>query len=115
MSALRRKFTAEFKHEAVALAPRSGRSAHQGAQEVGVSQTALRHWLREATRAASGPNGFPAGEARKALRREVERLRMERDLLKKAAVGSSGACNSDLQYSRRRLKSQRLPRTLIQP
>jgi transposase-like protein len=82
MSALRRKFTAEFKHEAVALAPRSGRSAHQGTQEVGVSQTALRHWLREATRAASGPNGFPAGEARKALRREMERLRMERDLLK---------------------------------
>jgi putative transposase len=71
-----------IKHEAVALAPRSGRSAHQGAQEVGVSQTALRHWLREATRAASGPNGFPAGEARKALRREMERLRMERDLLK---------------------------------
>ena len=29
-------------------------------------------------------------------------------------VGSGGACNSCLQYSRRRLKPQCLPRTLIQ-
>jgi transposase len=102
MSALRRKFTSEFKHEAVALAPRSGRSAHQGTQEVGVSQTALRHWLREATRAASGPNGFPAGEARKALRREMERLRMERDLLKKAAAFFANESRGALPSFRRR-------------
>jgi transposase-like protein len=54
MSALRRKFTSEFKQEAVALVQRSGRSANQVAQELGVSQTALSHWLREATRAAYG-------------------------------------------------------------
>jgi len=86
MSALRRKFTSEFKQEAVALVQRSGRSANQVAQELGVSQTALSHWLREATHAASGPNGFQAAEELKALRREVERLRMERDILKKAAA-----------------------------
>jgi transposase len=86
MSALRRKFTAEFKQEAVALVQRSGRSANQVAQELGVSQTALSHRLREATRAASDPNGFRAAEELKALRREVERLRMERDILKKAAA-----------------------------
>lgn len=86
MSVLRRKFTSEFKQEAVALVRRSGRSANQVAQELGVSQTALSHWLREATRAASGPNGFHTVEELKALRREVERLRMERDILKKAAA-----------------------------
>ena len=86
MSALRRKFTSEFKQEAVTLVQRSGRSANQVAQELGVSQTALSHWLREATRVASGPNGFHAVEELKALRREVERLRMERDILKKAAA-----------------------------
>ena len=83
MSALRRKFTSEFKQEAVALVQRSGRSANQVAQELGVSQTALSHWLREATRAASGPNGFQAAEELTALRREVERLRIERDYPKK--------------------------------
>ena len=35
-------------------------------------------------------------------------------LAKYAVAGSSGACNSGLQYSRRRLKPQRLPRTLVQ-
>src|SRR5713226_4597736 len=35
-------------------------------------------------------------------------------LAKKATVGSGGACNSGLQYSRRRLKPQRLPWTLVQ-
>ena len=47
MSALRRKFPSEFKQEAVALVQRSGQSANQVAQELGASQTALSHWLRE--------------------------------------------------------------------
>lgn len=70
----------------MALVQRSGRSANQVAQELGISQTALSHWLREATRTASGPTGFRAAEELKALRREVDRLRMERDILKKAAA-----------------------------
>jgi transposase-like protein len=82
----RRKFSSEFKQEAVALIQRSGQSANQVAKELGVSQTALSRWVREATRSASGPNGFQATEELKALRREVERLRMERDILKKAAA-----------------------------
>ena len=76
MSAPRPKFTSEFKQEAVALVRRSGQSANQVAKELGVSQTALRHWLREATRSASSPNGLQAAEELKVLRREVERLRM---------------------------------------
>jgi len=86
MSVPRRKFTAEFKQEAVALVRRSGQSANQVAKELGVSQTALSRWLREATRSTSGPNGFRAAAELKSLRREVERLRMERDILKKAAA-----------------------------
>ena len=82
----RRKFTTEFKQEAVALVRRSGQSANQAAKELGVSQTALSRWLREASSTRSGPNGFRAAEELKVLRREVERLRMERDILKKAAA-----------------------------
>ena len=81
----RRKFTTEFKQEAVALVRRSGQSANQVAKELGVSQTAVSRWLREASSPRSGPNGFRAEEL-KVLRREVERLRMERDILKKAAA-----------------------------
>ncbi|HEV8326400.1 MAG TPA: transposase [Nitrospiraceae bacterium] len=115
MGQQRRSFTPEFKQEAVDLCRRTGKSECQVAQELGVSQTALSHWLREATRAAAGPNGFQAAEELKALRREVERLRMERDILKKAAAGSTGESNTGLQYSRWRLKPQCLSRTLIQP
>ena len=67
MSAPRPKFTSEFKQEAVALVRRSGQSANQVAKELGVSQTALRHWLREATRSASSPNGLQAAEELKVL------------------------------------------------
>jgi len=60
----------EFKQEAVALVRRSGQSANQVAKELGVSQTALSHWLREATRSASSPNGLQAAEELKVLRRK---------------------------------------------
>ena len=48
------------------------------------------------------------------LTRELSEARMERDILKKPTVGSSGACNSCLQYSRQCLKPPRLPWTLVQ-
>lgn len=86
MGMQRRKFSSEFKQEAVALIQRSGQSANQVAKELGVSQTALSRWRREATSSAASPNGLRAAEELKALRREVERLRMERDILKKAAA-----------------------------
>ena len=86
MSLQRRKFTSEFKAEAVALVRRTGQSANQVAKELGISQTALSRWRREAARHPSGSNGVQAAEELHALRREVTRLRMERDILKKAAA-----------------------------
>jgi transposase len=86
MGMQRRRFSSEFKQEAVALVRRSGQSANQVAKELGVSQTALSRWLREAATPVSSPNGLRAAEELKSLRREVERLRMERDILKKAAA-----------------------------
>jgi transposase len=86
MSLQRRKFTSEFKAEAVALVRRTGQSANQVAKELGISQTALSRWLREAARHRSSLHGLHAAEELHALRREVTRLRMERDILKKAAA-----------------------------
>jgi len=110
----RRSFTPEFKQEAVDLCRRSGKSECQVARELGIPQPTFNRWMRHVAGAPLGSNSFLATEELKVLRREVEQLRMERDILKKAVVGSGGACNSCLQYSRRRLKPQRLPWTLVQ-
>ena len=114
MGKQRRSFTPEFKQQAVDLCRRSGKSECQGARELGISQPTFNRWMRQVAGAPQGSHSFLATEELKVLRREVEQLRMERDIFKKAVVGSTGQCNTGLQYSRSRLKSQRLPRTLIQ-
>ena len=115
----RRTFTREFKVEAEKLIQERGVTVAQAARDLGVHGTALRRWVQES--AADAPQAFPGQGQMKPeqaelarLRREIIKLKVERDILKKAAVGSSGACNSCLQYSRRRLKPQRIPGPLVQ-
>lgn len=87
----RRKFTREFKVEAVRLSRQPGRSVGEVAKSLDVGEGLLRRWRDEF--AAEGGSAFagsgkPTGleeEIRK-LRAEVERLRMEREILKKATV-----------------------------
>src|SRR5262245_46884331 len=86
----RRAFTAEFKAEAVRLTQVGGRSIAQVAKELDLTETALREWVRRAqVDAGAGPAGALATAEREELvrlRREVKRLEMEREILKKAAV-----------------------------
>lgn len=86
MSRARRVFSPEFKQEAVELVRRNGRSANQVATELGVNQTTLSRWKREAEATSSTGQTMPAAEELKQLRRENERLRMERDILKKSVA-----------------------------
>jgi transposase len=93
----RRQFTDEFKREAVALLVSSGRPLLQIAGELGISPSMLRNWRngsggRDAgsarppiPAAAPHPAADPAAELSR-LRRENDRLRMERDILKKAVA-----------------------------
>jgi transposase len=93
----RRQFTDEFKREAVALLVSSGQPLLQIASELGISPSMLRNWrnrsegrdARSARRPipASAPHLSldPAAEISR-LRRENDRLRMERDILKKAVA-----------------------------
>src|SRR6195256_6371098 len=94
MGQSRRQFTDEFKREAVALLASSGRPLTQIAGELGVAPSMLRNWRdRSGGRnagAAVGPNTpasaphsapDPAAEISR-LRRDNDRLRMERDILK---------------------------------
>lgn len=83
----RRAFTPEFKAEAVKVVRQSGRSVAEMARELGLTQTALRRWVDEAE-AAAQPGALKLEERAELaeLRREVVRLRMEREILKKAAA-----------------------------
>jgi transposase len=88
MGTQRRSVTPEFKQDAVDLVRRSGKSGCQVARELDIAQPTLNRWTRQAAATPLGSSGFLATEELKVLRREVEQLRMERDILKKTVVGS---------------------------
>ena len=78
-----RKFTEDFKHEAVRLVQTSGRTIEQIADDLGIGRSTLGKWIakhREADLLA-GPHEDTAKELAR-LRKENEILRAERDLLK---------------------------------
>ncbi len=87
----RRKFTREFKVEAVKLIRERGVTVAQAARDLGVHSTVLRRWVQEY--AADLQQAFPGQGQMKPeqeelarLRREVLKLKAERDILKKAAA-----------------------------
>jgi transposase len=86
----RRAFTKEFKAQAVRLVRDSGKSIGVLARELDLGETVLRTWIRQAeVDAGRGRPGALTTEEREEvtrLRREVRTLRMERDILKKAAA-----------------------------
>ncbi|HYR49409.1 MAG TPA: IS3 family transposase [Candidatus Eisenbacteria bacterium] len=83
----RRVHTREFKAEAVALVRTGGRNAGQVARELGLADSLVRTWVRQAeVDAGKGPAGAlttAEKEELSQLRREVKVLRMEREILKK--------------------------------
>ena len=82
----RRSFTSEFKQETVDLCRRTGKSECQVARELGIPQSTLNRWMRQAAVAPRGSHSFLATEELKVVRRELEQIRMERDILKKAVA-----------------------------
>ena len=95
MSGRRRSFTGDYKQQAVDLVTSSGRSVTSVANELGLRDSVLRRWVEKlaghAAAAAPGRTATPAAlpSADQAseiarLRQENERLRMERDILKKS-------------------------------
>ena len=85
----RRKFSEEFKREAVGLTRQPGSNITQIAQDLGVNANLLWRWRRELD--THGKKSFPgAGVARDeelvALKRELARVKKERDFLRDAAA-----------------------------
>ena len=86
----RRSFTDEFKAGAVRLVVDEGKTIPQVARDLDLTQSALRTWVERArTDAGKGKPGVLTTAEREelaALRKEVRTLRVERDILKKAAA-----------------------------
>lgn len=86
----RRKFTDEFKDEAVNLITEQGYSIAEAARSLGVNANLLGRWKKERENPAEEPaeaGGMTALQAElKRLRKENKQLRMEREILKKAAA-----------------------------
>ena len=83
----RRKFSREFKVEAVKLITEQHYTISEASRNLGVVTSVLRRWKRELEAEAAGTRLSPDERAELAqLRREVKTLRQEREILKKAAA-----------------------------
>ena len=89
MSKIQPTYTREFKQQAVILFETSGKSKTQIARDLGISDSALNKWCKEL--GERGREAFPGKghqtsieEEMRKLQREIEILRQERDILKKA-------------------------------
>lgn len=95
MGQTRRKFTAEFKREAVRMVVDGGHKLTEVARDLDLRPDLLRRWKRKLEE--DGGEAFPGHGRPKAsdaemlqLRRELARVREERDILKKAVAIFSG-------------------------
>lgn len=84
----RRKYTREFKISAVQLVNEQGYSPCQAAKSLGVDPASVRQWVRKFSQEKGlAPRGEGAVQAElRRLRKENVQLRMEREILKKAAA-----------------------------
>jgi len=91
MGEKRKKYSEEFKKEAVELALSPDKQVTQVARELGVNRTVLYRWISEYKQ--KGEKAFPGNGKQKltpqeeenlALKKELEEVREERDILKKA-------------------------------
>ena len=79
------KHSAEFRDEAIRVVHESKESLAKVARELGVNENTLRMWVHDAAPLPPPANEDVPSELKR-LRKEVRTLRMERDILKKAAA-----------------------------
>ena len=92
MARKRRTYTPEFKAEAVKVVTEQGYSVAEAARSLGIPETLLRSWKQaQGDQAFPGHGKLPPFEGgRRRLRAENQRLRAERDILKKLRRCSPG-------------------------
>ena len=85
----RRRFTAEFKREAVKAVEQPGRTVTAVARELGVERSVLKRWVENFAagkyeKDAKLPLKSAQQQENEQLRRELAKVKMERDILEKA-------------------------------
>lgn len=87
MGKKRATYSAEFKREAVRLVAEQGLTVVKVAADLGISRNTLYAWVRDLqSEMAPDRTGMSEQEELRQLRKEVAQLRLERDILKKAAA-----------------------------
>ena len=84
-----KRYTQEFRLQAAKLIVEGGTPYHQASQQLGVSDWALRGWVKDFRASGHLPvkgQGVPLAEELKAARRELTQLRLENEILKKAVA-----------------------------
>jgi transposase len=91
MTQTRKQFSKQFKIDAVKLVTEQGYNVSEAARNLGIHHSSLRRWKKQFE--TSGNQAFPGKgrissekEELDRLRKEVKKLRMEREILKKAAA-----------------------------
>ena len=82
----RRRYSAEFKKNAVELVLNSDTTVASVARDLGIHEKNLYEWVRAAKQVQSGGLTFEEREELAQLRRENRKLRQERDILKKVSM-----------------------------
>ncbi|WP_246796309.1 transposase, partial [Burkholderia perseverans] len=93
------RFTPEFKQEAVRQITERGYSVAEVSARLGVSAHSLYKWVKPDKSEAQASELLEAKQEVLRLRAQMRRLEEERDILKKAAVGSMDRCNTFLLIS----------------
>jgi transposase len=88
---IRKKYSNEFNHEAIGLLVDQGYSKAEAGRSLGIASDLIRRWQREfeadGSHAFPGQGKLPPDQQRiRDLENENRRLRMEKDILKKATV-----------------------------
>jgi len=83
----RKKYTDEFKREAIALVTEQGYKVTDAAKNLGINDNNLRRWMIEFKQEGSGEQiSTDEKEEFKKLRKQVRELQMEKEILKKASA-----------------------------
>jgi transposase len=83
-----RRYSEEFKAEAIAFVSSSGLSVSKAAEDLGMAQTTLYRWVTQSDIDGGAKEGLTTDERKRLMRLERENriLKEEREILKKAAA-----------------------------
>ena len=111
----RRSYTEAFKREAVALVTEQGYKIAEAARSLDIGANLLGRWRRQFAEEASGVRlSVDEREELKRLRKENRNLRLEKEILKKASLSSTGHRNTSLKFICGRTEIQSFPGPLVQ-